>query len=44
MVPAWYGFPQPGGGLPDPSLSGGFASKYRFPIRASSMPQCVYRS
>ena len=26
MVPAWYGLPQPGGGLPDPSLSGRAAS------------------
>ena len=25
-MPGWYGLPQPGGGLPEPSLSGGVAS------------------
>ncbi|MGJ7420167.1 hypothetical protein AB9128_30435 [Streptomyces cinereoruber] len=44
IVPRWTGLPQPSGGLPEPSESGTSASKYVGPMRASSMPQCVYSS
>ena len=40
-VPGWYGLPQPGGGLPDPSLSGWVVTYHRLPTRTYAMPQCV---
>src|SRR5215469_16644960 len=42
IVPGCEGLPQPGGGLPEPSESGGSASNQRPPIFAKRIPQCVY--
>ncbi len=41
MMPGWYGFPHPGGGLPLPSDSGASAAYQRPAMFASLMPQWV---
>jgi hypothetical protein len=40
-LPRWYGLPQPCGGLPLPSDSGGVARQNVPRIRAHSIPQWV---